>query len=259
MGELAFVGLGLHDAKDLTVRGLEAAKAADIVFAEFYTSRRGSSAAGEIERALGRSIRVLTRAEVEGGAEILEAAKAGRVVLLVPGDPMVATTHVDLRLRAHDQGIPTRIVHGPSIASAAPGLLGLQSYKFGRATTVPFPTEAHRPASPLEAIVENLGRGLHTLVLLDVREGGETLPAGDALRYLLDLAREGKADRFGDSTLVCVLSAVGSDRPGIVAGPALDLARRGLGPPPECIVVPGELHFLEREALVKFAGAPATS
>ncbi len=256
MGELVFIGLGLHDETDLTVRGLEAAKGADVVFAEFYTSAVSGHRREALERFLGRSVRVLARPEVESGTEILEAAKRERVALLVPGDPMAATTHVALRLRAHDAGIPTRIVHGPSIVTAAAGALGLQSTKFGRATTVPFPKAGFRPASPLDIILENRRRGLHTLVLLDVPEGGAPFPADEALRYLLGLARERSEKGFDEATLICVLSHVGSTGQGMVAGRAGDLLDRDLGSPPQCIVVPGDLHFLEREALVKFAGAP---
>jgi len=256
MGELVFIGLGLHDERGLTVRGLEAAKAADVVFVEFYTSRSSRITAEALERFLGRSIRVLGRPEVESGTEILEAAKRQPVAFLVAGDPMAATTHVALRLRAHDAGIPTRIIHGPSIVTAAAGALGLQSYKFGRATTVPFPEAGFRPASPLDVILENRRRGLHTLVLLDVKEDGTVLPAGEALRYLLGLAGERSEKEFDDATLACVLSDVGSSSPGMFAGHAKDLLERDLGAPPQCIIVPGELHFLEKEALVKFAGAP---
>ena len=49
---------------------------------------------------------------------------------------MIATTHLDLRLRAIDMGIETRIVHAPSISSAVAGLSGLQNYKFGKSITV---------------------------------------------------------------------------------------------------------------------------
>ena len=256
VGELVFIGLGLFDEKDITVKGLETAKAADAVFAEFYTSQPRGGTPEALERFLGRSIRVLGRPEVESGTEILEAATHGCAALLVPGDPMTATTHVALRLRAHDAGIPTRIVHGPSIVTAAAGALGLQSYKFGRSTTVPFHEAGFRPASPLDVILENRGRGLHTLILLDVREDGAVLSAGEALRYLLGLARERSEKGFDDATLACVLSDVGSSRPGMFAGLAKDLPERDLGSPPQCIIVPGELHFLEKEALVKFAEAP---
>ena len=257
MGELVFVGLGLFDEKDITLKGLEAARAADIVFAEFYTSSLRGTTVETLRLMVGKPIRALSRKDLEQGFEVIEAARQGTAVLLVPGDPMAATTHVELRLRAHEAGIRTRIVHGPSIVSAAAGLLGLQSYKFGRATTVPFTHDKFRPASPLEVIEENLERGLHTLVLLDLREGGEFLTAPEAARYLLELAKERKSAALTDDTLMCALGQVGSDRPRIWTGRAGDLLVRDLGRPLHCIVVPGKLHFLEAEALVKLAGAPA--
>ena len=38
MGELVFIGLGLDDEKGITLRGLDEARSADLVFAELYTS-----------------------------------------------------------------------------------------------------------------------------------------------------------------------------------------------------------------------------
>src|SRR2546426_10721011 len=258
MGELVFVGLGLFDEKDITLKGLDAARAADSVFAEFYTSSLRGTTLTTLELMVGKRITSLPRKDVEQGSEILDAARRGSVALLIPGDPMSATTHVALRLRAIEAGIETRIIHGPSIISAAAGVLGLQSYKFGRTTTVPFTTEAFHPASPLDVIEENLDRGLHTLVLLDLKESGEFLTAQEAIRNLLGLAKSRGRAPFSKNTLVCVLSQVGSDRPRISSGKAGDMATRGLGPPLHSIVVPGTLHFLEAEALVKLAGAPSS-
>ncbi len=256
MGELIFIGLGLFDEKDITLKGLEAARDADSLFAEFYTSNLRGTTVQTLELLIGKSIRVLTRKQLEQGAEILEAARDGRAALLVPGDPMAATTHVELRLRAHEAGIPTRIIHGPSIVSAAAGLLGLQSYKFGRTTTVPFTTNEFRPTSPLKVIAENRERGLHTLVLLDLMEGGEFLDPREALRYLLETARERGSDVLTQETVVCILSQVGSSDPKAISGRVKNLLPRDVGRPLHCIVVLGELHFMERDALIKFAGAP---
>ena len=256
MGELVFIGLGLFDEKDITVKGLEAARSADAVFAEFYTSSLRGTTLDTLHLMIGKPIRILSRNDLEQGSEVIEAARQGTVALLVPGDPMAATTHIELRLRAHEAGVRTRIVHGPSIVSAAAGLLGLQSYKFGRATTVPFSNEKFRPGSPLEVIEENRKRGLHTLVLLDLKEAGEFLSAPEAIRYLLDLAKDKKSKAFANDTLVCVFGQAGSDTPRIVAGRAGDLATQDLGRPLHTIVIPGELHFMEKEALIKIAGAP---
>ena len=256
MGELAFIGLGLFDEKDITLKGLEAARDADSLFAEFYTSSLRGTTVETLELLIRKPIRVLTRKELEQGTEILEASRDRRVALLVPGDPMAATTHVELRLRAREAGIPTRIIHGPSIVSAAAGLLGLQSYKFGRTTTVPFTTNEFRPTSPLEVIGENRERGLHTLVLLDLAEGGEFLDPRAALQYLVETAGESGSNVITEDTLICILSQVGSPDPKIVVGRVGDVLPRDVGRPLHCIVVLGELHFMERDALITLAGAP---
>lgn len=256
MGELLFIGLGLHDEKGVTLRGLEEARAADLVFAEFYTSALLGTRLEAIQALIQRPVRSLTREQVEKGTEILDAARDHRVAFLVPGDPMVATTHVDLRLRAAAAGISTRIIHGVSILTAAAGLLGLQAYKFGRATTVPFPAPGFRPTSPLDAILENRRIGLHTLVLLDLQEDGTFLDPKEALRALLAMAEARGTQEFGLGALVCVLSRVGSPEAKAQADRVDELMKRDLGPPLHCLVVPGALHFIEKMALVAFAGAP---
>jgi len=256
MGELVFIGLGLDDEKGITLRGLDEARSADLVFAELYTSALPGASLEAVEKLIGRKIRRLTRHEVEDGQELLAAAAKRSVAFLVPGDPTTATTHVDLRLRAAAARIRTRIVHGVSILTSAAGALGLQGYKFGRTTTVPFPAAGFAPTSPLEAILANRTAGLHTLVLLDLREDGTFLAPRDALASLLQMGSSIGTTEFGPHTLACVLSRVGSPEVLAFAGPIAELADRGLGPPPHCLVIPGTLHFLEKEALVAFAGAP---
>src|SRR5437870_12841356 len=154
MGELVFVGLGLHDEKGITLRGLDEARSADVVFAELYTSSLTGATIESVERLIGKKIRTLTRADVEDGGTILKAAARQKVAFLVVGDPMAATTHVDLRLRAASANIPTQIVHGVSILTAAAGAIGLEVYKFGWTTTVPFPAAGLGPARSLVAFLE---------------------------------------------------------------------------------------------------------
>jgi len=256
MGELVFIGLGLHDEKGITLRGLEEARASDVVFAEFYTSALLGTRTEAVETLVGKPVRRLSREQVESGKEVLDAAKDRRVAFLVAGDPMVATTHVDLRLRAAAAGIPTRVIHGVSILGAAAGVLGLQAYKFGRTTTVPFPAPDREVTSPLDPILENRRAGLHTLVLLDLQEDGTFLDPKAALDSLLAMAKSKDARDFGPETVVCVLSRVGSPDMRVTTGHVVDLMNRDLGPPLHCLVVPGTLHFLEKDALVAFAGAP---
>jgi diphthine synthase len=248
MGELVFIGLGLWDERDMTLRALEEARACQVLFAEFYTSRLMGTTPEGISRSLGRKVSILGREQVEDGRLILAAAGTSRTGFLVPGDPMMATTHVDLRLRAEGAGIPTKVIHGTSIFSAAPGLLGLQIYKFGRTTTIPRTTPNFRPSSPYAALAANKAGGLHSLVLLDIGEDG-ALGAREALDYLEAMeGQEGKGV-LTPSTILAVLGRVGSPNPTVVVGTLGELREADLGGPLQCIILPGKLHFAEEEAL----------
>jgi hypothetical protein len=66
----------------------------------------------------------------------LEKARKNDIALFVPGDPLIATTHIDLVFEAKRRKIPVKIIHNASIFSAI-GEAGLQIYKFGKTATVP--------------------------------------------------------------------------------------------------------------------------
>jgi diphthine synthase len=254
-GELVFVGLGLEDEKGISLKGIEEAKSADIVFAEFYTSILREGSVERLERLLGKEIVILDRHDVEDASKILEECKVRKTVLLVAGDPMTATTHVDLRTRAQLAAVRTRVVHGASALSAIPGLLGLQHYKFGRTTTLPFPQEMYNPISPYEVIDENLSRGLHTLVLLDIdAENGRYMTANEGLAILEDMEDRGEKGIISGHTLVAVVARAGADDCVVRAGRLDSLKDTTFGPPLHTIVIPGTLHFMEDEALQLFAG-----
>ena len=162
MNELIFIGLGLNDEKGISVKGLEETKNADSVFMELYTSLMPDFSLQRFEALCGKKVQLVSRRELEeeNGAVILEAAKKGKAVFLVPGDPFIATTHVTLRVDAEKQGIKTRIIHGTSIISAIVSLSGLHNYKFGKTVTVPFPENFSE--TPYNVIAQNKKIGLHT-------------------------------------------------------------------------------------------------
>lgn len=254
-GRLVFVGLGLDDEKGMTLRGLEETKEADTVFAEFYTSTLRNGSMERLEALVGKPIEVLGREEVEDAKVILDACRDKKVVLLVAGDPMTATTHVDLRIRAHMAGSETKVVHGPSVFTSVAGLLGLQHYKFGRTTTLPFPQEGYSPTSPYEVICENSSRGLHTLVLLDIdAASSKYMTANEGLHLLMDMETRVGKGVISKDTVVGVVARAGSDDSTVIAGPMRKLLDKEFGPPLHSIVIPGKLHFMEEEALKAFAG-----
>ncbi len=248
---LTFVGLGLYDADDITIRGKKAIEEADVVFAEFYTSKLIGMGVDELERAIRKEIKVLSREEVEDGKRIIEEAAGKKVVLLVAGDPMIATTHVSLRIIAEELGIKTKIVHNASIISAAPGILGLQNYKFGRTVSLPFPQENYFPTSAYDFIYENYSRGLHTLILLDINP--RPMSANEAMQILLDMEEKKGKGLFNEKTLIAVIARAGAPDCLVRAGYIGELIHEDFGPPLHSLVLPGQLHFAEEEALEKLA------
>ena len=253
---LTLIGLGLCDERDITARGMDEIREADVIFAEHYTSQLSTRSVSRLGEAIGREIVMLTRQEVEGGSRIIESCRSGRVAFLVAGDPMTATTHVDLRLRAAKEKIETGIIHASSVFTAVPGLLGLQHYKLGRTTTLPFPQEGYLPTSPCEVIVENLERGLHSLVLLDIdSENDRYMTANEGLNVLEEMANKlDVSEKIGDDLLVAVVARAGWPDCQVAAGMLKDMRTRSFGPPLHTLVVPGKLHFMEEEALRAFAG-----
>jgi diphthine synthase len=259
---LTFIGLGLYDERSVTVEGREALRAADRVFAEFYTSRLVGADVDELAAHHGVEIEVRDREGVERDPEpILAAAAEGDVAFCTAGDTMISTTHADLRLRAEERGIETRVIHGVTAQSAASSLTGLQNYRFGKATTLPFPY-AHGggdvPESVVETIETNRERGLHTLVYLDIKVGtGPSGPDPDHEEYMTaDVAADLLADGWRDE-LAVVVARAGSPDPVVAAGRLSALADREFGDPLHLLVIPGDLHHVEADALAGLAGAPA--
>jgi diphthine synthase len=204
----------------------------------------------KLELLLGKRIVVLSRVQLEdeGGKQIVEAAERGRVAFLVPGDPMIATTHISIRLELAKRGIPSRIIHGPSIVSAVCGATGLQSYKFGKSVTLP--QESGVPGSLLDTIQDNKKRGLHTLILLDVRpERSIQLTIGEAAAKLV------AADAALGQSVGIGVARIGSDAQFVLSGRLERFQRENFGEVPHSLVIPGRLHFMEAQALKAFCGA----
>ena len=259
-GKLVFVGLGLYDEQDISLKAMQELKDCDQVFAEFYTSKPGRFDKQSFEDAIGKPIKVLSRQDTEQGHAILTEAATSHVVFLTSGDPMIATTHIDLRLRAIKKGISTKIIHGSSIATAVPGLLGLQHYKFGRTTTLAYPEKEYFPTSPYTVILENKHMGLHSLVLLDIQaENNRYMTANEGLGILLQMEHTCKKSLFTNDTIACVVARAGAPDAVVKANTFQALQAMDFGPPLHTLVIPGKLHFMEQEALELIAGLPAES
>ncbi|MGA2917327.1 diphthine synthase [Methanoregula sp.] len=247
---LTFIGLGLYDKTDISEKGLAFIRSADIVYLECYTSRLMGTTIEELSAYYARPVHPLFRDDVEQHPDaFLTEAEGKNIVFLCAGDPMVSTTHADLRMRAAARGIRTAIIHAASISSAVCGLSGLQNYRFGKSCSLPFPQKNWFPTSALDVILQNLSLRLHTLVYLDIQdERFMTVPQA------VDLLERMAADHQAAIPLYVGIARAGSGEPFVRAGTADAIRSVDFGPPLHVLVIPAELHDMEREYLEVFAG-----
>lgn len=250
------VGLGLFDEKDISLKGLECLRNVDKIYAEFFTSKLFGSSFEAIEELIGKKIEVLVRGEVEEESKFIDEAKTSDVALITGGDPLIATTHSEFLVQCARKDIPYEVIHASSILSSAPAISGLQAYKFGKVTTIPFPDYNFYPKSPYFAIEENLKMEMHTLVLLDIQAHKDRyMTVNEGLEYLMNindsLEREGLITK---NSLAIGIARVGSKDNVVKAGRIKELIDYDFGGPLHCIIIPSNLHVVEKEYLVDIAG-----
>ena len=263
------VGLGLGDEDDITVKGLKVVKECDTVFLEAYTSILGVDKE-RLEEVYGKSITLADRSLVEQEAEdlILDPAKDGKVAFLVVGDPVCATTHTDLWLRARQRNIEVQVIHNASIMGAA-GATGLQLYNFGQTVSLPFFEENWRPTSFYSKIQYNRKGGMHTLCLLDIKVKEPDFEAmvkgkirhlpprfmsvNTASKQLLEAEDTHKEGAYDGSKTLCIgLARMGQASQQIMAGTMHELVNVDFGSPLHSLIICGDLHDLEFEVLQEF-------
>ncbi|MEM1962249.1 MAG: diphthine synthase [Sulfolobales archaeon] len=208
-GELYLVGMGLS-YKYLTLEALEAIAKADRVFVDTYT---GQVDLEGLEKVLAKSFVKVSRRELEEGSgrvilDLLEEGK--RVVLLVPGDPLVATTHVTLLLEAHARGFRFHVIPGVSIVPTALSMSGLMVYKMGKIATVVYPKDGIVYEYAYDVIKANDSLNLHTLLLLEYDgEKGIAMRASEAIEILKSIEEIKREGVVRDDRLVSVVASLG--------------------------------------------------
>src|SRR3989338_2767268 len=250
---LTLIGIGLSDEKDITIKGLEAVKDADVVYLETYTCLLQVSIE-KLEEFYNKKIIRAHRDLVENKVEqtILHDAKTKKVVFLVIVDIFGATTHVDLVTRAKQENIKVGYIHNTSILTAV-GETGLELYKFGKVTSIPF--DNHHVETPYNVLKENQKMSLHTLFLLDLKpEENKFLTIPLAIEYLLRLEELKKQNIITEKTLFIGCARLGSKDSTIKVGSAKQLQSFNFGKAPHCIIIPSNLHFVEEEFLEQFKG-----
>jgi|SRR3989344_1228081 len=242
-GMLYLIGLGLNDEEDLSLKAINIMKKCDEIYCELYTGIWHGDLK-KLEKIIEKKVVILERKEVEDDS-LVKSSKTKNIALLIPGDPLTATTHIEFMTEAGKMNKNIEVIHSSSIFTAV-AETGLQLYKFGRTASLPYPEEKYKPESFYDVIEENYKHGLHTLILLDTAKGGMSIK--DALKILLEIETKKKGNVIKKSKIV-VCSALGGRNKKIKYGNVKDIQKIDFDKP-AVIIIPGKLNFKEEEALL---------
>ena len=260
---LWLIGIGPGDLEHMTERARSVARGCKKRYLEGYTAVLPTDQEALLESVVGPWERLM-RPSVESPEALLDESRNDSVALLVVGDPMQATTHIDLEARCMEEGIGYEVIPGMSATSLAVSLSGLQSYKFGRQVTLPYPYGDYLATSPLEMILRNLEGGLHTLVLLDLDPTGmgfdlpSPMSPSQAISILEEMEEkwleEGDGLEWFNKSVLAVngwegmlLSDVGTKGQRVFSGSLEEISRIQAGWV-HSLIIPSEMSDNEREA-----------
>ena len=232
---LYLIGLGLNE-EGISQEGLIAVKKCKKVYLENYTVDfpYGLEA---LKNDFKKKIVCADREFVES-LKIVDEAKRLDVALLVYGSPLTATTHISLIQEARECKVKYKIIYGASVFDAI-AETGLQVYKFGKITSMPKWQKNYNPTSFMEIVKENQKINAHSLILIDIG-----LKLKDALEELKKSAKEHGIKL--NKIIIC--SRLGTKNNRIFYDKIENLESKEIRLP-YCFIIPGKLHFAEKEFL----------
>ena len=235
---LYLIGLGL-DVKGISTEGLAIAKKCKKVYLENYTVDFPYSIE-QLKEVIGKKIIPANREFVEG-LGIIDEARKKDVCLLVYGSPLSATTHITLLEEAKKCGVRYKVIYSASVFDAV-AETGLQLYKFGKVASMPKWNKGKKftPESFIDIVNENNSIKAHSLILIDIG-----LEFGSAIEQLIE-SSSGKV-KIGK---IVVCSRLGTKHRKISYDFIEKLKNKKVDAP-YCIIIPGKLHFVEKEVLEK--------
>ena len=229
---LYLIGLGLN-VDGISKYGLSVARKCKKLYLETYTVDFPYSYE-ELEEVIGKKIIPVDRVFVEN-LKLLDEAEKMDVGLLVYGSPLTATTHITLLQEAKKSGIRHKVIYNASILDAV-AETGLQLYKFGKIASIP----NFEADSFTEIIRENQKIDAHSLILIDI---------GMESKDVLERISEMEGIKLNK---IVVCSRLGTQNSNIYYNRIENLKDKNIEKP-FCIIIPGKMHFVEKEVLQEFA------
>ena len=237
---LYLIGLGLN-FKGISLEGLEAVKKCKKIYLESYTVDF-PYAIEILEKVVHKKIIKLLRPEVESDKLVKEGKKED-VALLIYGCPLFATTHMTLILDCKKAKVKLKTIYSASVFDAI-AETGLQLYKFGKIASMPTWQESFEPDSFIDMVIENKSIKSHSLILIDIG-----LKLDFSLKQL-EIACSRKKLNL-EKFIIC--SSLGTENSKLFYGNIHELKKLGKKvKSPYCFIIPGEMHFLEKEAIERY-------
>ena len=238
---LYLIGLGLN-SDGITKEGLDALQKCKRVYLENYTVDFPYSA-GELKDKLNLKKIILANREKVESLEIVDEAKKLNIALLIYGAPLIATTHISLIQEAKICKIKYKIIYSASVIDAV-SETGLQIYKFGKIASMPKWQKNYEPDSFIKIVKDNLSIESHSLILVDIG-----LDVYDALNQL-EIATKNNDIKL-NKIIIC--QSLGTNKRKIFYRNFDELREFDNVRKPYCIIIPGKLHFIEKEVLEGFS------
>jgi len=246
------MGLGLRGVKSLTLEEVEALKESNILYFETYTSISPDNTVNSLASFTDGTIKMADRTLVETDMEIINEAKTKTVSLLVTGDALSATTHNELRMEAQKAGVQVKVFENASIITAFISKTGLFNYKFGNIVSLPFIYENFFPLSVYDRIYINYSNNMHTLLLLDLKDG-KTMGIYEALSTLKKMEDKKGMGLMTPERRVIAGISIGSESEKIIYGNMAQMMKYNPQGSPASLIIPAKANDKENEFLMSFA------
>lgn len=219
------------------------------VYIDSYTSLTTKSSMDSFSRQIGSAPEPLQRSMLEEGSKALATvALKSDVAVLVPGDPLMATTHKTLLEEAAAAGAKWKILHSSSIASAALGESMLDFYRFGRIATIARWSDHYKPVSFYEALKSNYDAGLHTLFLFDYDPvEGRSMDFGEVSGILAAAEEEYEEGLLVPESRAIFMHNIGLEGQAVTKGTLSKIASLGFANGLNSMIIPATLSYIEEE------------
>lgn len=252
---LNLVGTGIS-TKGIAIEAVEASKLSSKVYIDRYTSAISEEKLEFLEKEIGKKIKELSRSDMEENiGKLMEEAKKSDITILVGGDPLMATTHKIMFIKAKELRVKVKVYHSSSIITAIMGQSGLDFYRFGAIATIPRWSEHYTPVSFYDTIEKNQSNNLHTILLLDYdQKKGASIGMGEAIKILKAAETQKKKGIINSRKKILVIANMsqhGEERYFININDAESLSTEELQ---AVIIIPAELTEIENEVMASIYG-----